>query len=184
MTLLPSNSREKFSKAVNHFKMELNQLRTGRASPSLVEYLPIDAYGIKTPLIELASINTPEIRQILIQPWDPNIIKDIEKAIKASSLGLTPTVDGQFIRLNLPALTEERRKEIIKIMTGMLEVAKVQIRSIREDINKSLKTQERAGDISEDEMFAAQKELQKIVEGFNEQVKLLSESKEKEIMTI
>ncbi|MFA4937270.1 MAG: ribosome recycling factor [Patescibacteria group bacterium] len=184
MTALPINIKEKLNKVIEHLKNELNQLRTGRASPSLVENIQIEAYGTKTPLIELASINAPEVRQIIIQPWDPSIIKDIEKAIKISNLGITPTVDGQIIRLNLPSLTEERRKELIKIMAGILEVTRVQIRSIREDINKTLKNQERDGDISEDEMFAAQKELQKIVEDFNEQIKKLGEAKEKDIMTI
>ncbi len=184
MSALPSNLKEKLNRSIDHLKVELNQLRTGRASPSLVEHLLIEAYGTKTPLIELASINTPEIRQIVIQPWDPNIIKDIEKTIKISNLGITPTIDGQIIRLNLPSLTEERRKELIKIMVGILESTRVQIRSIREDINKTLKNQERAGDISEDEMFAAQKELQKMIDDFNEQIKKLGEAKEKEIMTI
>ena len=184
MSLLPSNSKDRLNKALEHLKTELGQLRTGRASPGLVEHILVEAYGTKAPLIELASITVPEARQLVIQPWDANIVKDIERAITASNLGVAPTVDGKILRVNLPALNEERRKELIKIMQAILEQAKVQIRSQREDINKSLKNQEKAGDISEDELIAALKELQKIVDDANEQVKKLGEGKEKEIMTI
>lgn len=184
MSLIPTNTKERFNKAIEHLKVELSQLRTGRAHPSLVERIMVEAYGAKTPLIELASINIPEVRQILIQPWDASIVKDIERAITASNLGVSPTVDGKILRINLPALNEERRKELIKVMQGILETGKVQIRSVREDVNKTLKNQEKSGDLSEDELFAAQKELQKIVEDANEEIKQIGEAKEKEIMTI
>ncbi len=184
MSQIPSIDQERFNKTIEHLKIELGALRTGRASPSLVENILVEAYDTKTKLIELASITTPEIRQILIQPWDKNIIKDIANAITTSSLDLSPQVDGQVIRVNLPQLTEERRKELIKLMNGILEKARVQIRNIREDINKNLKNQEKDGEISEDQLFSAQKELQKIVDNFNEQIKKLGETKEKEIMTI
>ncbi|MFH1867172.1 MAG: ribosome recycling factor [Patescibacteria group bacterium] len=176
--------KEKFVKAIEHLKQELNQLRTGRANPALVERLEVEAYGTKSPLIELASITVPEVRQIVIQPWDPNIVKEVEKAITNSNLGVTPTIDGKLLRVNIPSLNEERRKELIKIMTGMLEQARVQIRNIREDFNRNLKKQEKEGEISEDELFASQKELQKQVDQFNEEIKNLGEAKEKEIMTI
>ncbi len=184
MNQLPSINQERFNKTIEHLKTELGTLRTGRASPSLVENIQVEAYDTKTKLIELASITTPETRQILIQPWDKSIIKEISQAIASSSLGLTPQVDGQVIRVNLPQLTEERRKELIKLMNGILENARVQVRNIREDVNKGLRNQEKEGKISEDQLFAAQKELQKIVDGFNEQIKKLGEIKEKEIMTI
>lgn len=184
MTLLPSNTKERFTKSLEHIKTELSQLRTGRANPALVERIIVEAYGSKSPLIELASINIPEARQIVIQPWDPSIVKDIDRAITASNLGVSPTVDGKILRINLPTLTEERRKELIKIMQGILEQGKVQVRNMREDINKTLKNQEKAGDISEDELFAAQKDLQKIVDDINVEIKKIGEAKEKEIMTI
>ena len=177
-------AKEKINVAVDHLKNELKQLRTGRANPALVEHLIVDAYGSKTPLRELASITTPEVRQILIQPWDVGIIKDVEKAITTSALGLNPTVDGHVLRVNLPDLTEERRKELIKIMNVMLEKSRVAIRSTREDILKDVKKQEREGEISEDELFAAQKDLQKIIDDTNEGIKKLGEEKEKDIMTI
>lgn len=179
-----ASTQDKVQGSLKHVKLELKQLRTGRASPSLVEHLLVEVYGSKTELRELASITTPEVRQILIQPWDPSIIKEVEKAIAASSLGLNPSVDGQVLRINLPALNEERRKELIKVMNGMLEKARVSIRSAREEALKDLKRQERESKISEDELFAGQKELQKIVDEANEEVKKIGETKEKEIMTV
>ena len=177
-------AKEKIHGSIEHLKNELKQLRTGRANPALVEHLLVESYGAKTPLRELASITTPEVRQILIQPWDPAIIKDIDKAITASTLGLNPTVDGQVLRINLPALNEERRKELIKIMNGMIEKARVSIRAAREDSLKDIKKQERDGDISEDDLFSAQKDLQKMIDDINEEIKKLGDVKEKEIMTV
>lgn len=173
-----------FEKAVEHLKNELNSIRTGRATPTLVENLIVDYYGTKTPLIQLASISIPDPKSIVIQPWDRNSTKDIEKAIQISSLGINPVNEGTIIRIVIPPLTEERRGELVKLANKKTEEAKISIRNIREEMWKELKNQEKEGKISEDELFLTQKELQKIVDEFNEKIKEISEKKEEEINTI
>lgn len=177
-------NKSNFEKPIQFLKNELAGIRTGRANPSLVENLLVDYYNTKTPLIQLASISVPEAKTIIIQPWDRNSIKDIEKAIQTSSLGLTPINDGHILRLVIPPLSEERRKEIIKLVHQKIENAKVSFRNIREEIWKELKKQEKEGKITEDDLFRQQKELQKIVDEYNEKIKKLGENKEEEIMTI
>lgn len=174
----------KFTNAINHLTEQFKQIRTGRANSGLIENLMVESYGSLTPLQQLANISVPDSRSIVIQPWDKNIIKDIEKAIQSSNLGLTPINEGQIIRLPIPQLTEERRKELSKIVHEKSEEARISIRNIREEIWKSLKDQKNDGKISEDEMFKLQKELQKIIDDNNDSIKVLSEKKENEIMTI
>lgn len=176
--------KPKFDKAIDHLKMQLATVRSGRATPALAENIKIEAYGTMTPLIELAGITSPEPRLLVVSPWDKSIIKDIEKALQAANLGAQPVVDGAVIRLNFPSLTEERRRELTKVMNNKLEEAKVSVRNIREESLKQWKDQKNNGDISEDEFFGIQKELQKIVDEQNELIKKLGEDKEKEIMTI
>jgi len=173
-----------FESAINHLIQELDSVRTGRAHPALVENIMVDYYGVKTPLIQLATISIPDARTILIQPWDKNSTKDIEKALQASALGLNPVNEGQALLLPIPALTEERRKDLVKVINQKVEDARVAVRNIREDIWKSIRDQEKAGDISEDEMFRQQKDLQKIVDDFQGKIKKISAKKESEIMTI
>ena len=144
----------------------------------------MEAYGATTPLKELASINTPEPRLLVVSPWDKGIIKDIEKALQVVNLGAAPVIDGAVIRINLPPLSEERRKELVKILNTKLEEARVAIRGVREDAHKEYKQKKIDGDISEDEFFVFQKELQKLVDDHNTQIKKIGEDKEKEIMTI
>jgi len=176
--------KEKFEKSFNYYEDELKGLRVGRAKPSMVEMIEVDYYGNKTPLIQMASISAPEPRLIVIQPWDKNVIKEIEKAIQNSDLGVNPAVEGDIIRLNIPPLTEERRKEMVKLISRKAEEARQKIRGIRENEIKSLKKQKNEGEISEDEFYTKQEEIQKLVDEYNEKIKNLAEEKEKELLTI
>jgi len=177
-------SKTKFSKALEHLKTELATVRSGRANSALVEQVKVEAYGTTTPLIELASINTPEPRLLVVQPWDKGIIKDVERALQAANVGASPVIEGNIIRLNLPSLTEERRHELVKLLKVKLEESRVAVRNVREEILKQLKEQKTSGTISEDDFFMAQKDLQKLVDEVNEHIKKEGEDKEKEIMTI
>jgi ribosome recycling factor len=177
-------AKAKFAKAIEHFKGELLTVRSGRAMPSLVEHVKVEAYGTITPLIELASITTPEPKLLVVSPWDKNILKDVERALTAANLGMSPVIDGAVIRLNLPALTEERRRELVKVVNTKHEEAKGTIRRVREEVLKVFKDQKTAGTMPEDEFFMVQKDLQKLVDEVNAQAKSLAEDKEKEVMTI
>jgi len=183
MSIVDDHKKD-FEKTIEFLKQEINNIRTGRATPSLVENLMVDCYGTKTPLIQLASINVPDPKSIIIQPWDKNSLKDIEKAIQSSQLGLNPVNEGNVIRLPIPPLTEERRKELVKFVHQKIESGKIKIRQTREEIWKNLKNAEKEGKISEDDLFGQQKELQEIVDEYNEKIQEISEAKEKEIMTI
>lgn len=179
-----SQKKPEFEHAIAHLKTELETIRTGRAHPAIVENLPVEYYSVKTPLQQLASITIPDARSILIQPWDKNSLKDIEKAIRVSTLSLNPVNEGNVLRLPIPALTEERRKELVKVLNTKSEEARVSIRNVREDIWRTIRNEEKNGTISEDDMFRQQKELQKIIEEYQEKIKTITEGKEKEIMTI
>ncbi len=184
MTIDLTKRETEFGKAVEHFKSELKTLRTGRASSQLVEHLEVEYYGAKTPLIQIAQITLPEPRTITIQPYDKNALKDIEKAIQLSNLGINPVNDGSYIRLNIPPMTEERRKELVKVVAGMSEKTRVTIRNAREEIWKEIQKMEKDGKISEDEKMRAKDEMQKMVDKHNEEVKKLADAKEQEILTI
>ncbi|HSM75133.1 MAG TPA: ribosome recycling factor [Desulfobacterales bacterium] len=169
-------------KTVAALKGEFKKVRTGRASLALLDGIRVDYYGTPTPLNQMASLSVPESRLITIQPWDVSVIKEIEKALLKSDLGLTPSNDGKLIRIAIPPLTEERRKELVKIVHKMSEEHKVAIRNIRRDANELLKGFKKDGDISEDEAFKAQDQVQKITD---EHIKLIDEvfqEKEKEIL--
>ncbi len=176
--------REKFQAAIDHFRTEIASLRTNRATPALVESLVIECYGGKSPLNQVASISAPEPRLIVIQPWDPSIAKDIERSIQASPLGLQPTLDGQTIRLSLPPLTEERRKELIKVLGQFEESAKVAMKRVREEVLKTWKEDERSGQLSQDLREKQEKELQKHLETAQAQLKTLVEEKSVDILTV
>ena len=175
---------EKFRASVLFLQDELKKIKTSRAMPSLVEDINVDAYGAKTPLSQLASITCQGSQVLNIQPWDQGVTKEIEKSLSESQIGVNPVVDGTMIRLNFPPLTEEKRIEIVKVLSERLEAAKVSIRKIREEYIRVIKEEEKNGDISEDDYFATEKELQKMVDEFNGQVKEIGEHKEKEIMTV
>jgi ribosome recycling factor len=163
---------------------DLSAIRTGRASPALVEHLPVDYYGAPTPLMQLASINVPEPRVLMIRPFDPTTMKAIEKAILASELGLTPNNDGKVIRLNLPVLTEQRRKDLVKVVHSRLEEARVSIRNIRRDVLKDLRDFEKEKLISEDDLKHGEDELQKLTDKIIQNIDNVGAKKEKEIMEV
>lgn len=176
------DTQDSMSKSIEALERELQRVRTGRASLSILDGIKVDYYGTLTPLNQMATLAVPESRLITIQPWDVSVIKDIEKAILKSDLGLTPANDGKILRISIPPLTEERRKELVKLVHKMCEEHKVSVRNVRRDSNELLKSLKKDGDISEDEAFKAQDEVQKITD---EHVKLIDEcytNKEKEIL--
>jgi len=179
-----SKKEPDFAKTVDHLKSELSTLRTGRASAALVENIEVDFYGARTPIMHMAQITIPEPRSIAIQPYDKSALKDVEKAIQASNLGINPVNDGIYIRLNIPQMTEERRKELVKIVGQMAEKARVSARNVREEIWKEIQTMAKDNKISEDEKISAKEDLQKVVDKYNDEIKKLSEAKEKEVLTI
>jgi ribosome recycling factor len=170
--------------AIQALEEDLTTIRTGRANPSLVEKLPVEYYGMETPLLQLASISVPEARALLIRPFDPTTLKIIEKAILASDLGLTPNNDGKVIRLNLPPLTEDRRRDLVKMVQKRLEDSRIAIRNIRRDQMKDLKDFEKEKMISEDDLKLGEEELQKLTDKFITEIDKLGDHKEKEIMEV
>lgn len=178
------DGEKKMQKALEKLSKDFNKLRTGRASTSLVEDIVIDYYNTPTPLKQLASISIPDSRTIAIQPWDRNAMSDIEKGIMKSDLGLTPINDGKMIRINIPPLTEERRRELVKVAKKYTEDAKVAIRNIRRECNDVLKKMKNNKEITEDDMFRGQDEVQKLTDKYIEKADKLFEEKEKEIMEI
>jgi ribosome recycling factor len=177
-------TNEKMNGALEALKKEFTSIRTGRASLGLLEGITVDYYGTLTPLQQLGSLSVPESRQIAIQPWEQRIIPEIEKAIMKSDLGLTPMNDGKTIRINIPVLTEERRKQLVKIVRKRAEESKVAIRNIRRDSNEELKKLEKEQHISEDEVKKEQEEIQKITDSFINKVDEVLAHKEKEIMEV
>ncbi len=163
---------------------DLAGIRTGRASPGLVEKVPVDYFGSPVPLIQLASISVPEARALLIRPFDPTTLKQIEKAILASELGLTPNNDGKVIRLNLPPLTEERRRDLAKVVHNRVEEARIAIRNVRRDVIKDMKEFEHEKLISEDDLKLGEEEMQKLIDRIGEQVEAVGDRKQKEIMEV
>jgi ribosome recycling factor len=175
-------SREKMGKTTNALKKDLQKVRTGRASLNLLDGIKADYYGTLTPLNQVASLSVPESRLITIQPWDASAIKEIEKAILKSNLGLTPSNDGKMIRISIPPLTEERRKEIVKSVGKTCEDYKVALRNIRRDSNEILKGFKKDGDISEDDAFNAQGRIQEITDEHIKNIDDIYKDKEKEIL--
>jgi ribosome recycling factor len=178
------NAEHHMKGALNSLEEDLTGIRTGRATPALVEKLPIDYYGMPTPLMQLASISIPEARAIMIKPFDPTSLKTIEKSILASDLGLTPNNDGKAIRLNLPPLTEDRRRDLVKVVHTRLEEARVAIRNVRRDIIKDLKEFEKEKMISEDDLKVGEEEIQKLTDHMITEVDVIGNKKEKEIMEV
>jgi ribosome recycling factor len=170
------------TKSLDSLKREFSRVRTGRASISLLDGVQIDYYGTLTPLNQTATLSVPEPRLITIQPWDPKIMADIEKAIQKSDLGLTPINDGKMIRISIPALTEERRKELVKIIKKIEENCKISIRNHRKEMNDTLKQLKQDKQLAEDNFFKAQKEVQEVTDKFIANCEELTEAKEKEIL--
>ncbi len=175
---------EKMNKSLKNLQGDLNKVRTGRASLALFDDIRVNYYGTPTPLKQIATLSVPESRLIIIQPWDPNMIGEIEKAILKSELGVTPTNDGKIIRLTIPRLTEERRRELVKIIKKMGEGGKVAIRNIRRDANEDLKDMEREKLISQDELHQKLDKIQKVTDDFIRKTDEVLNAKEKEILEI
>lgn len=174
---------DKMTKTIGNLEAEFATIRAGRANPRILDRIQVDYYGTPTPLQQVANINVPEARMIQIQPWEPSLIKVIEKAILTSDLGINPTNDGKLIRLVLPELTEERRKELVKDVKKKGENAKVAVRNIRRDANDTLKKLGK-GDVSEDEIKELEDKVQKMTDKFIKEIDSMIENKSKEILTV
>lgn len=181
---LRKKTSERMSSAIDALKKEFSSIRTGRASLALLDGITVDYYGTPTPLQQLTSLSIPESRQIAIQPWEQRIIPEIEKAILKSDLGLTPMNDGKTIRINIPILTEERRKQLVKLVKKRAEESKVAVRNIRRDSNEELKKLEKEKHLSEDDTKKEHDEIQKITDSFIKKIDEVLEHKEKEIMEV
>lgn len=179
-----SDAKSRMEKTLQALRRELASLRAGRAAPSLLDKIEVEYYGTMTPLNQLSNISAPEPRLLVIQPWDKSAISAIEKALQKSELGITPTNDGDVIRINIPPLTEERRAELVRVVKKTGEEAKVSIRNIRRDANDEYKKMEKSGDLSEDEARRYQEEIQKLTDDFVKQIDEAVTSKEKDIMTV
>lgn len=181
---LLKESESRMRSAISVLEHDLSGIRTGRAHPGLVEKIHVEYYGSDTPLMQLASISVPEPRSLLIKPFDKSTLKAVEKAIQASDLGLTPNNDGQAIRLNLPALTEERRRDLVKLVHHRLEEARVAMRNVRRDSMKDLKEFESEKMVSEDERKRGEEDLQKMVDKLVAEIDVIGKRKEQEIMEV
>ena len=174
----------RMEKSIDSYKRELSKLRTGRASAALLEGITIDYYGSPTPIDQTSQIAVPEAKQLTIKPYDKTILGDIEKAINAANIGISPNNDGEIIRLNVPALTEETRKDLAKKVKGFAEDAKVAIRNVRRDANDVIKKAEKAKEITEDDVKSYETDVQKMTDDFIKQIDTLGTEKEKDIMSM
>lgn len=176
--------RKKMKNAVQAYKRNLATVRTGRANPNILDNVFVDYYGAQTPLNQLANVSAPEVNLLVVTPFDKTAIEDIEKAIQKADLGLTPSNDGDLIRINIPSLTEERRKELVRVVGKYTEESRIQIRNNRREANDQLRAMEREGELTEDELRTSQDEVQKLTDQFIDEVEKLADQKEKEIMEV
>lgn len=179
-----ANAKERMTKAIQAYTRELASIRAGRANASLLDRITVDYYGAPTPVNQLAGISVPEARLLVIQPYDKSILGDIEKAILKSDIGLTPSNDGSIIRLTIPQLTEERRKDLVKLVKKESEEAKVAIRNVRRDANDDLKKLEKNGEITEDDLRGYSDDIQKITDDQINKIDSITKEKEKEILEV
>jgi ribosome recycling factor len=184
MDKITSQAEERMKKSLRSLQEEFNTLRTGRASPALFDKIRVDYYGQKTPLNQVATISVPEARLVVIQPWDKALLGEIEKAIQMSELSVNPSNDGKVIRINIPPLSEERRKELAKVAKNMAEQCRVACRNIRRDAMDEVKKALKNGDITEDQEKKIQDEIQKLTDRFMMEINKELEAKEKEIMEV
>jgi ribosome recycling factor len=183
-TEVMTNAEHKMARAVEAMERDFSGIRTGRASTSIVERITVDYYGTQTPLNQLAGISVPEAHQIVIQPWDRGVLGAIEKAIIKSDIGLTPNVDGTVVRLNIPPLTEERRKDIVRVVHKRMEEARVEIRNLRREAADALKREERDGEVGADEAHRQHDQIQKLTDRFVAEVDRLGATKEEEVLEV
>jgi ribosome recycling factor len=179
-----SDTREKMAKAIGHLQSDFAAIRTGRATPALVEHLRVEYYGSEVPMQQIAGFNVPEARLLVITPYDKSALKDIEKAIQHSDLGINPSNDGTVIRLSFPPLTEDRRKDFVKLAKHKSEEARVAVRNIRRAARHDLDALEKDGDISSDELERAEKELEKITHDFVAEIDKMLQHKEQELLEV
>ena len=175
---------DKMQKSLDSMANDFMTIRAGRANPHVLDKVKVDYYGVATPVAQVGNVSVPEARTIMIQPWEPNLLKEIEKAILVSDIGITPTYDGKAIRLNFPDLTEERRKELAKDVKKRGEEAKVAVRNIRRDANDFVKKQNKAGDLNEDQAKDEEDKVQKMTDKYIKQIDEAVDAKSKEIMTV
>ncbi len=179
-----TNLKEKMEKSISVYSEKLSEVRAGRANPAILNKIKIDYYGTPTPINQVAGVSVPEARLIVIQPWDVSVLKEIEKAILASDIGINPNNDGKVIRLAFPELNEERRKELVKEIRKMAEEAKVAIRAIRREGIDNAKAEQKEGNITEDELKQAENDIQKLTDKNIEEIDKILENKEKEVMSV
>ena len=179
-----AQAKDKMNKSISAFSRELASIRAGRASASLLDRISVDYYGAPTPINQLAGVSVPEARLLVIAPYDKSVLGEIEKAIMKSDIGITPTNDGTVIRLTIPALTEERRKELVKVVKKEAEEAKVAVRNVRRDANDDLKKLEKNGEITEDDLRGFSDDIQKITDENIAKIDELAKEKEKEILSV
>lgn len=179
-----TTKKPQFQSSIDHLKKEFGALRTGRATPALVEDVPVSAYGSTMEIKGLASINTPDAKSIVIDPWDKALIPNIEKGIRDAGIGLNPVVDGQVIRVMIPQMTEESRKQIVKLLKEKMEDTRIRLRGTREEVREEILAKEKANEFTEDEKFKLFDELDKLTKEFTDQVAEMGQLKEDEIMTI
>ncbi len=178
-----NDAKALMQKAIDYTDIELSKIRAGKANPAMLDGITVDYYGTPTPLNQIGSVNTPDARTLIIQPWEKNMLVAIEKAIKESNLGLNPQNDGTIIRINVPPLTEERRRDLVKRLKAEAEGGKVAVRNIRKDINEKIKKLKTEG-VSEDDIKVGEGDVQKLTDTFIVKVDQISDAKEKEIMTV
>lgn len=179
-----SQAQAEFEKAVKHLQDEYNRLQVGRANPAMVENVQVEVYGASQPIKAIASISIPEPKTIQIQPWDKSTLNPIEKGIVGAGLGLNPVNDGICVRINLPPLTEERRKDLVKVVHKLAEEARIGIRTARQDANNHFKQLRSSSEITEDDKTSAEKQLQVKVDDYNKKIDEMAKGKEKEVMTV
>ncbi|MES2278305.1 MAG: ribosome recycling factor [Bacteroidota bacterium] len=178
-----TDAKSLMDKAIDHCDNELGKIRAGKANPSMLDGIMVDYYGSPTPLSQIGSVNTPDAKTIVVQPWEKSMLAPIEKAIMEANLGVNPQNDGVIIRINVPPLTEERRRDLVKKVKAEGETGKIAIRNLRKDANEKIRKLKAEG-VSEDEMKTGEAEVQKLVDGYIARVDVLTEAKEKDIMTV
>ncbi len=176
--------KERFVLIVSDFEKELKNIRTGRATASILDGVKVDYYGVETPIAQIASVNAVDAKTIVIAPWSKDQLISIEKAISESDLSLTPNNDGEVIRITLPPMTEERRKELVKVLGKKTEETRIKIRQVREEILSDIQDQEKQGNISEDDKFRAKDQIQKVVDEYNKKIEELEKKKEADVMAV
>jgi len=170
-----------FDKTLEHLKIDIGSIRTNRATPALLENIQVEIYGSKMPLIQVASIQAPEPKMLTVEPWDKQVIKDVEKSIQSASLGLSIANEGTFLRITIPPMTEDTRKELIKVLSRKLESARQAVRGVRDHVKDEINTAEKNKEISEDEKYKLVEDLDKLTHDYNDKVKEIGDSKEEEI---